>query len=279
MTNTPNDKYVEEGYIVLHTGAELAWNPKKSGKPGRPPVYPEEFVRFASHLRFVYHLGFRQLEGFLRALKPYFAFPDIADYSTLWRRIVKKAPIKKHFTNQPYNTIIVDGTGVSKVSRSEYLLQKWSKRRSYLKVHFGVNEHGDVIFHEITPQKGGSEPRIAYQGLEQLPTPPARFAGDGAFDYRSLFEYCYEQGIEPVIPVRSNARPRPLSEPLRAREIRKQQQDMEQWKREKEYKIRMVVERTISAFKRRFGSAARALKYEEASISRMLESFTMLQNI
>jgi len=82
-----------------------------------------------------------------------------------------------------------------------------------------------------------------------------------------------------VIPVRKGAIAKPLAHPLRAKEIKSQQNNFDLWKIEKDYVIRTSVERSFSAFKRRFGDACRSLKYELQSVFRMVECFVWLQNL
>lgn len=279
MKKTLQNKYIHEGFIVLHSWLSQEWQPARTGKKGRPEIYPEKFIEFCSRLRFINHFSFRALQGFLEALKKYLNLPKIISYITLWRRIVAKAQVKRQFTSKKYKNLIVDSSGMSKVSRSGYMQYKWQTRREFTKIHFGINENHEVIFFDVTKEKGGGDAKIALENLEQLTELPERFYGDGAYDEKNLFDFFHKFGIKPVIPVRKNAIAKPLAHPLRAKEIKSQKKDFELWKKENNYVDRTSVERTFSAFKRRFGDACRSLKYELQSVFRMVECFVWLQNL
>jgi len=275
----PKNKYIYEGFIVLHSWIDQEWKPLRTGRKGRPEIYPEKFIEFCSRLRFINQLSFRSLQGFLEALQKYLKLPKIADYTTLWRRIVPKAQIKQVFTKKQYKYLIVDSSGMSKVSRSGYMQYKWQTRREFTKIHFGINENHEVVFFDVTKEKGGGDAKIALKNLKQLYYKPQRFYADGAYDKNDLFDYCHKFGIKPVIPVRKNAKAKPLAHPLRAKEIRLQKSNFDLWKEENDYSIRTSVERSFSAFKRRFGDACRSLRYELQSVFRMVECFVWLQNL
>lgn len=145
MTKPLQNKYVREGYIVLDSWLSENWTPKKTGLKGRPQIYPENFIEFCSRLRFIQQLTFRELEGFLLALKKYLKIPKVAVFTTLWRRIIKNANVKQNnFTNKRYKYLIVDSSGMSQVKRSGYMAYKWETRRKFTKIHFGINENHEV---------------------------------------------------------------------------------------------------------------------------------------
>lgn len=273
------NKYTYEGFILLHSWFEQEWSPLRTGRKGRPEIYPENFIEFCSRLRFILHLSFRELEGFLRGLNNYFQLPEIADYTTLWRRIVLKAQVKQSFTSKQFQYLIVDSTGMSKVSRSSYMQHKWQTRREFTKIHFGINEKHEVVFFDVTKEKGGGDSKIALKNIKQLTHYPLCLYGDGAYDKNELFDFCDKVGIKPIIPIRKNAKAKCLAHPLRAKEIKSQKSDFKLWKQNNNYNLRTTVERAFSAFKRRFGDACRSLKYELQSVFRMVQCFVWLQNL
>jgi len=193
MTNPLNNKYVKEGYIVLDSWFSENWNPKKTSLRGRPEIYPENFIEFCSRLRFINQFSFRELEGFLLSLSNYLKLPRVADFTTLWRRIVQKAKVKQYnFTNKKYKYLIVDSSGMSQVKRSGYMAYKWKTRRSFTKIHFGINENHEIIFFDVTQEKGGSDSKIALRNLKQLKQLPERIYVDGGYDKNELFDFCDE---------------------------------------------------------------------------------------
>ena len=276
------NKYVREGYILFQSGKEVNWNnslEENKNKIGRPYEYPNSFITFSSYLRFILKLPFRQLQGSLMSLNEFFKFPKIANYSTFQRRIIKKAKVQNKFLDKNLDTLIVDSSGMTKITRSEYILSKHRTRRPYKKIHFGVNEKGQIIIFSITDEKNGSDSKQSLEFLKDLEVKPKSFYGDGAYDTYDNFEYCYQEDIKPVIPIRSDAIYKWLKAPLRSKELFLQRNDFDKWKKENNYNLRQTVERTFSSFKRRLGSSVRSLKYEEESLSRMVESYNFIQSI
>jgi len=59
------------------------------GKVGEPYHYPEAFMRLLGFIRLLFHLPYRQSEGFIRALARYVDVLQVPDYSTINRRVNK----------------------------------------------------------------------------------------------------------------------------------------------------------------------------------------------
>ena len=175
MKKAHKNKYVYEGFIILHSWFGEEWNPVRTSLKGRPEIYPEEFIEFCSRLRFISQLSFRALQGLLKALQDYLQIPEIADYTTLWRRIVQKAQVKHCFTSKKYKYLIVDSSGMSNIPRSSYLQYKWGNRREFTKIHFGINENHEIVFFDVTKEKGGGDAKIALKNLKQLREIPQKF--------------------------------------------------------------------------------------------------------
>jgi hypothetical protein len=57
-------------------------------KRGRPYRIAESYVRFLAVIRYLFSLGYRQLEGFTRSLERIFPILPVIDYSWIRRRIV-----------------------------------------------------------------------------------------------------------------------------------------------------------------------------------------------
>jgi len=57
-------------------------------KRGRPYRIAESYVRFLAVIRYLFSLGYSQLEGFTRSLEKNFPILPVIDYSWIRRRIV-----------------------------------------------------------------------------------------------------------------------------------------------------------------------------------------------
>ena len=87
-----NDSLVRRGEILLDFSILDAWDGEvermNAGRRGRPFVYPDSLIRLlASMRRLLFHLPYRQLEGFTRGLSRYVDGLRAPDYTTLDRRV------------------------------------------------------------------------------------------------------------------------------------------------------------------------------------------------
>lgn len=273
---TLNKRYVHEGYILFSPHAVNAWvSPKPNGR-GRPFVYCKGLICFSARIRSILRLGFRQLQGALEALKQLFPIKQIADYTTLWRRVVRLGD-NLILREDEANTIIIDSTGMSKQERGFHLGQKWRKRRDFIKLHLAVDENGKVKVSLVTPERGGGDAAVGERMLSNLKA--KKLLADGSYDSKKIFKQCEKKNIIAGIPTRRNACPKPLADPLRTKTIKEQRKDMDKWKKKVKYKDRWIIERTISAFKRRFGDATRAKEYHQQSVNNMMATFMLLQAV
>src|SRR3972149_12178068 len=56
------------------------------GKRGAPFRYPEAFMRLLAYVHVLFHLPFRQEEGFVKALSKHVVGLKAPDWSTIWER-------------------------------------------------------------------------------------------------------------------------------------------------------------------------------------------------
>ncbi len=103
----------------------------------------------------------------------------------------------------------------------------------------------------------------------------AKVYGDSAYDSRKNFNLLDENGIEPAIKIRKNARTLSRGSPLRREEtILMKKLGLEGWKKLRDYGKRWIAEIIFSSFKRVLGEALRSKKFlcqkAEASLKVML---------
>jgi len=79
------------GEILLDPRILDAWDSElermNKGKEGGRCVYPEIFIRLLGYMRLLFHLPYRQTEGFLKALRRFDSRIQAPDYSTIDRRV------------------------------------------------------------------------------------------------------------------------------------------------------------------------------------------------
>ena len=118
-----NEKLVQRGELYINLDFVENWDEevKKQnlGKKGRPYLYPETFIQFSAVIYEIFHLPYRQMEGFYRKLSHYIHGLKAADYTTLFRRIRK---VNIDFSKEIRENVViaVDSTGIKVTNRGEW---------------------------------------------------------------------------------------------------------------------------------------------------------------
>lgn len=86
-----NDSLVRRGEILLDfsilDGRDREVERMNAGRRGKPFTYPESLIRLLAPMRLLFHLPYRQLEGFTRGLSKYVEGLEAPDCTTLDRRV------------------------------------------------------------------------------------------------------------------------------------------------------------------------------------------------
>jgi len=213
----------------------------------------------------LFHLPYRQTEGFLKALRRFDSRIHVPDYSTIDRR-VNRLDVKLDEEDYGNDLVIaVDASGIKLANRGDWIRHKWKVRRGYLKIHIAVDvKRKKILALKVTDERVGDE-RMLQPLVEEASKKGGKIAktvADGAYDAKSNFHYLAGNGIKPVIKVRKNASSRAggcMSRKLVAQEYLR---DPETWKRKHGYGQRWMVESTFSSLKRTFGEyvSARSMR-------------------
>jgi len=254
-----NEGLVKRGEILLDLRILDRWNPElermNKGKEGGQYVYPEIFVRLLGYVHLLFHLPYRQTEGFMKALRRFDSRIQAPDYSTIDRR-VNRLDVKLDKEDYGDDIVLaVDGSGIKVTNRGDWIRHKWKVRRGYLKMHIAVDvKRKKILALKVTDEKVSDE-RMLKPLVEEASTKGkiAKTIGDGAYDTKSNFRYLTENGIDPVIKVRKNASTKAggcIPRKLVAQEYLR---DPEAWKHKHGYGQRWMVESAFSSLKRTFG--------------------------
>ena len=272
-----NEALVNRGRIMFWVTEEALrqWNEQnKTGKRGKPKVFSDTAIEVALTLRAVFHLPLRQTEGFLASvLERIGAFVKAPDYSTLSIRSssLSIAIRVRALRNEPLH-IVLDSTGMKVYGEGEWKVRQhgWSKRRTWRKLHIGVDEKtGDILLGEVTGNDT-ADCEMLKPLLAKLPSKASlsQVSADGAFDKRVCYEALAEMSVPCMtIPPQKNARiwrhgnksgnPLPRDENLR----RIRQIGRSAWKRESGYHRRSIVETTMFRLKTIFTDKLRSLTF------------------
>lgn len=252
------------------TGSWYASASEGERKEGRPFIYSDTAIETILTVGVVYHLPLRALEGFLGSIASLFerTAMRIPDYSTCSRRsknLVIEIRKKKLKEDEDVH-VVVDSTGVKVFGEGEWKVRQhgYSKRRTWKKIHIGINEKGEIVATEVTGNDT-HDADVATSLLNQVKERIASFGGDGAYDTQSVYDACRARGIPRIlIPPRrdakirrhgnSKASPHPRDENLRM--IRKV--GRKQWKKQSGYHTRSRIEATMFRFKTILGPCAKS---------------------
>lgn len=191
---------------VKHWDAEL--EQMNAGKAGAPYQFPKSMIELQALWRAKGH-DYRGIEGITRALVERAELRKYNDFSTVNRRVNKLA-LTFLLPKDDHLVIGTDGTGMQVISGGEYLREKYGKKH---RVWLQVIVLGDAKHHEPLSVEVNviheSEPKSTEQQLVELLKQGytiEALLGDGGLDQLSLWNFCDEQDIKPIIKPDKNAR-------------------------------------------------------------------------
>jgi hypothetical protein len=276
---------VERGSIEVWVSREAlaSWKPVVNGpRPrGAQVEYSDTAIECLLTLGAVLSLPLRQTEGFGRSvLKLLGTGLKAPNYTTLCKRR-KGLPV-----NLPVSTrreplhILVDSTGLKVYGEGEWKVRKhgYSKRRTWRKLHFSLNEKTQEIEIAVLTEVGDDDAGAGSQMLLDIPDPVERVSGDGAYDQRKFYKACATRNIPAVVvPPRRNARiwqhgnstRPPLIRDQHVRRIRRI--GRRKWKVETGYHRRSLAETTVFRFKTLFGGQLMSRSLESQIVEALIK--------
>ncbi len=211
---TYNRALVNRGNISLWISPEIAqaWHPQGVARErGGQKKYSDEAIEIALSLRIILSLTLRATEGFLQGLAELANLDiPIPCYTTLSRRgkNLDVAPLKQA-TGEPVY-LIVDSTGLKVYGEGEWLKEKHKAkgRKTWRKLHIGVDDSGYIQAAELTPRSTDDAQAVPLL-LDQIERSIDVFCGDGAYDRASVYQALekHNGGIQPefLVPPRKDA--------------------------------------------------------------------------
>ncbi len=259
---------MRRGEILLDLRILDRWDSEldvmNTGKEGGRYVYPEIFVRLLGYMRLLFHLPYRQTEGFLKALRRFDPRVQVPDYSTIDRRVNR---LNVKLDEEDYGddlVIAVDASGIKVSNRGDWMRRKWKVKRGYLKIHIAVDvKRKKILALKVTNEKVG-DGRMLQPLINEASKKGkiSKIIADGAYDTKSNFRYLTENEIDPVIKVRKNTSNKAGGCMPRKLVAQEYLRDPEAWKHTHGYGHRWMVESAFSSLKRTFGEyvSARSMK-------------------
>ncbi len=160
--------------------------------------------------------------------------------------------------------IVMDSTGLKVYGEGEWKVRQHgvSKRRTWRKLHVGANPEDGEIQAVLLTENSVSDDDAVEALLEQIEQQVAKFAADGAYDKRKVYNglNAHSPKADILIPPRKNARiwkhgntkAQRLKRDENLRSIRKH--GRKEWKKKSGYHIRSLAETTMFRLKTIFGN-------------------------
>ena len=248
-----------------------AWRYQGPLQRGAQFYYSDLAIETALTLRLVYHLPLRQTEGFVESILQLMDLDVSApDHSTLSRRHGGlDIALPQRSVDEPIH-MVVDSSGLKVYGEGEWKVRQhgWSSRRTWRKLHLGLNEAtGEIVAQTLTPNNIDDAAQIEPL-LEQIDDAVDALGGDGAYDKRKVFEALADPGkgrpIQPIIAPRKDAKIQqhgnckapPLARDETIRAIRKK--GRKRWKQQSGYHRRSLAETQMFRYKQIIGDKLRA---------------------
>lgn len=184
----------------------------------------------------------------------------VPNYSTFCRRrktLAVAAPRRR----ARHTHVVVDSTGVTVYGEGEWKVrpQGWSKRRTWRKLHIGVDEATGEILAAVVSTNNKGDAQVLPELLDPIGGSIAQVAADGSDDRRSAYEAIAERDARAVIPPRRGARIWRHGHSREARLARDEkmrrigQVGRKRWKQESGYHRRSLAETAVFRLKTIFG--------------------------
>jgi hypothetical protein len=187
-----------------------AWhNHAKTGKHSHPRDYTGTAIVTMATLQEVYHLPLRQTEGLMILIVELLKLDlPVPDYSTLSRRRVglQLEPPRAR-RDEPLH-LVVDSTGIKVFGEGEWKvrLHGYTYRRTWRKLHLGVDEAGGEVVAAVVTTSNYNESEILPDLLDQIEAEIEQVSGDGAYDKRTCYDAIGGRKARAAIPPQHNAK-------------------------------------------------------------------------
>lgn len=261
-----NDKYIKEGELFLSFDFLQHWNDEVSvlneDKRGGQYLYPESLFKYLYPLKHIFHLGFRQEQGFVQALKYLVPIPAVPSYSQIQRRTTQLYIDLDVLHSDEKQIVAIDSSGIKLYNSGQWIREKHKKKGPFLKIHIAVNiKTKKAVAIEITEDSVGDN-KMAIQLIEKAQecAPICKGLFDGAYDTYAIWNDLNARGIEPLIRLRKNARINDKKSRCRSQAIKCYKGNEKEWVKATGFGQRWQAETWFSSYKRRFGEHCTATK-------------------
>jgi IS5 family transposase len=207
-----NRALVQRGSLTLWFSAEVltVWQSReRTGQRGHPRTYSDTAILTMATLQEIYHLGVRQTEGLVDSLGERLHLEvAIPHYSTLSRRRATLEIELPRTRGKEALHVVVDSTGVKVFGEGEWKVRQhgYTYRRTWRKVHLGVDEASGELVAAVVSTNNYSDSRLLPDLLEQVEEEIGQVSGDGGYDKRQCYEAIGARHARATMPPQHNAK-------------------------------------------------------------------------
>ena len=247
------------------------WYDQRPSQRGAQFVYSDQTIEWILTVRVLLGLPLRQTQGFIQSLLDLMGLALAApDYSTLSRRQGQLAVALPTQRTHKAMHLVVDSTGLKVYGEGEWKVRQhgWTKRRTWRKLHVGVNEATGEVVAQTLPSHRIDDASQVVPLLDQVDEAVGAVGGDGAYDKQKVFDALATPpsgpAIRPIIALRKDAKIQqhgtckatPLARDEILRAIR--QKGRKGWKQASGYHRRSLAETLIYRYKHLIGDQLKA---------------------
>jgi IS5 family transposase len=278
-----NSGLKQRGSLTLWIDDTVAqsWYYQGPAKRGGQVIYSSDCIVMLLSLKATFRLAFRQLEGFSESI---FALAgvdlQVPSYTQICRRqegLKVPSQIRKALREGGSIHLVVDSSGLKIYGECEWKVRKhgWSKRRTWRKIHLGVDEKtGEIMAQVLTDNKtdDASVLKDLLAGTFDQGVDINKVGADGAYDTYECWDTLVEAEIEPIIPPRENAQfqldkeglptEHPRNKALERIDEGGQEANRKGWKIQSGYHRRSISENAFFRWKTVLGEKMYARKFE-----------------
>lgn len=248
--------------------------------PTRLEHYSDAAITAMLLLKAVYRLPLRGAQGLVQSIFALMALDlPVPHPSTLSRRQSGLELAMPRLRTGEAIHLVVDSTGCKVYGEGEWKVRVHgkSKRRTWRKLHLGVDEQTGEIVAAVLSSNDVSDGEALPMLLEQVEDPIAQVSGDGSYDKRPCYEALQkreqeqQRDLKVTIPPRRDARiwqhgnskAPPLARDENLRAIRRL--GRKKWKEQSGYHRRSLAETAMSRYKRIVGDKLQARDFHRQS--------------
>lgn len=224
-------------------------------------TYSDRAIEVMLTFKALYRMPLRMTVGCVESLFELLHIPfTVPDYTTISRR-AENMKIALPVSHKTITDFILDSTGSKVFGEGEWKVRKhgWSKRRTWKKIHIGIDSQGEIRAVSVTDHTTHDSTESENM-LTQEKACITDFFGDGAYDSFDVYQSLLSRGVtgfhippqrNAVIQVHGNLNRTPYPRDENLRTIRKTSR--KRWKETSGYHARSLAETCMFRYKTTFG--------------------------